>query len=404
MGPITELFYLVRCQQWPEFVELLRKHPQEGLTVVKGKTLLIFICSSYPPPPLDVIQTYLELQPSSVKILSRRRRSPLLLACRESFPVEFITALACADPNSILVQDYRKNNVFHICGAFPVSEETLFTLLSIAGPEISREALLQVNEHGKAPVHLALQSNSPMTQSEFEALVKATPIDELSLSPLEALDSEIRRFLETAVDKLPPPSTPVSTKDPTQYCNPEQSVSVERMWMWRPGDSLILWKSLKRALCILGFDKDNMSTYPLLHACMEQDPRSETYMFECIVSLNPLYVCQARVSDGALPLHLAARMATDSDAWLKRIELLVRLYPKGASVPDCDGRLPLELLFSSGGPVSWAQARTLISAYPIAITRLELPESFYPRLLSRLMDSGSADAAYQILLETPTLI
>ena len=127
-------------------------------------------------------------------------------------------------------------------------------------------------------------------------------------------------------------------------------------------DSLMLWRCMHKMLVVLGAANDSLLlTYPLLHECIRQDPHCNTFFFHCILSLNPHYAYQAD-TNGDLPLHVAARVAENTKEWQNRLTRIVVSYPKGASIANTQGKLPLELLQD----VSWDHMRLLVRCCPVA--------------------------------------
>jgi hypothetical protein len=167
---------------------------------------------------------------------------------------------------------------------------------------------------------------------------------------------------------------------------------------------------MKKALVLLGVDEHESSTCTPLHSCIETDRLCETMFFDCLLRINSFYACQSRSSDGSLPIHLVARYAREAsdvaaaEKWTERMHTLLDLYPKGTTIQDSEGRLPLELLAQPRGRASWEQIRMLLEVSPSAVSRLEFGEPMYSYLLARLNREHSTDTIFQMLCETPTLI
>jgi hypothetical protein len=104
-----------------------------------------------------------------------------------------------------------------------------------------------------------------------------------------------------------------------------------------------------------------------------------------------------------LPLHLICGLAArdGQEHWAERIRKLVQLYPKGAGIPDVEEILPLEHLVRP--TVTFGHVRPVLEAFPSALARLNLPETLYPYVLSKLTMQRSSTAIFQIIRETPTL-
>ena len=417
------LHELAHQSAWAEVLMRLKSHPQEALHVVETEdwlqrqrlasydsllltgnlTALHLVCTRR-NPPLEVIKAYLKAQPSAIKILTFDSKSPLSLACFAGASPEIISYLARAYPDAMMLQDHLGWNVFHIFSRFETPERLLSTLIDIAGPERTEKALLMCDRKGRAPIHFACGNVSRITKDNFALLARSTRMDSLNRLPLKELCTQYRRQFQSALTASPIPSSAISTTDdPSQFCKPKKAVpSVERFWMWRPQDALALRRCWNMAFVLLGADGVDMSTYPLLHECLERDDKGTTEMFEYVLCLNPHYACHLRPSDGTLPLHVLARLAVNGEEhWIERIRTLVRLYPKGAGIPDQEGRLPLELLAQP--TVTWEHVSPVLEAAPQAIAKLDLPENLYPQVLSQLAIHESWDALYQIIRETPTL-
>ena len=419
------LHELVYKSAWEEVLARLKSHPHEALHVVQRSrewlehrnlvlddfllvtdanvSALHLACFGRNPPP-RVLKAFLDVQPRAIKILTASNKSPLYLACLSRARVENISLLAMADPDAILLRDDRGRNVFHLCCAHPrLVANTLTALMNAAGLERTESALLSLDRDGNAPIHLACSRDSGVGKNEFSLIARfSTRIQ--SPSPLEAMCTEYREYFQSALSSSPIPTSAVSTDDPTPFCNPQKVLSPDRFWMWRPTDALSLRRCWNMAFSLLGADGNDMATYPLLHECLERDVTCRTDMFNYVLCLNPHYACQLRPPDGTLPLHVIARLAGENGDrhWVERIQMLIRLYPKGAGIPDQDGNSPLELL-------AWAHATfdhvaPILEASTSSLSRLDLPESLYPNVLSQLVRRESWNTIYQILRGTPTLI
>lgn len=419
------LHELVYKSAWEEVLLRLKSHPHEALHVVQcsrewlerrnlvlddfllvtdaNVSALHLACFGRNPPP-RVLKAFLEAQPRAIKILTANNQSPLSLACLSRARVENVSLLAMADPDAILLRDDRGRNVFHQCCAHPrLVANTLTVLVNAAGPERTESALLTLDRDGKAPIHLACSRDSGIGKSDFSLIARfSTGIQ--SPTPLEVMCTEYRDYFQSALSSSPIPTSAVSADDPTPFCNPRKVLSPERFWMWRPSDALSLRRGWNMAFSLLGADDNDIATYPLLHECLERDVACRTDMFNYVLCLNPHYACQLRPSDGTLPLHVIARLAGENGErhWVERIQMLVHLYPKGASIPDQDGNLPLELL--ARATVTFDHVAPILEASTSSLARLDLPDSLYPNILSQLARRESWSTIYQILRDTPTLI
>jgi hypothetical protein len=410
------LHELVYKSDWEKVLLRLKSHPHEALHVVQSRDWLarrnflfdtnlsaLHLACARRNPPRRVIEAFLEAQPQSTKILTYRNMSPLSLACISRARLENISLLATADPDAVLLQDRKGRNVFHHCCAHILTANTLPVLLNAAGPERTTRALLALDRDGKAPIHLACSRNSGVSKSEFSMIVRSTRIQSLNERPLEVLCNEYRENFQSILSFGAIRDSAVSTDYPTPFCNPLQILVPERFWMWRPTDALFLRRCWNMAYTLLGADDNDLATYPLLHECLERDVTCRTDMFHYVLCLNPHYACQLRPSDGTLPLHIIARLAAEDGErhWVERIQILVRLYPKGASIPDQDGNLPLELL--TRPTVTFDHVAPVLEASTNSLALLDLPESFYPYILFQLTRIESFTTVYQILRDAPTL-
>ena len=88
--------------------------------------------------------------------------------------------------------------------------------------------------------------------------------------------------------------------------------------------------------------------------------------------------------------------------WVERIRVLVQLYPKATAIPDPDDNLPLEILARST-VVTYSHVGPVFESNPTALARFDLPETFYPYVLSQLARRKCVNGIFQVLKDTPTL-
>jgi hypothetical protein len=414
-----ELHRLAFERRWEEMEERVRSHPEEALHVINGHLTALITALKTPPqrPPLNVITTYLEVAPDAASMYTRDGIPPLAFACYAGCDPNIVVALAAAHPDAVLYQNSRGCNVFHHCcqlwilGKWSDSEGTpIEEILSVVEDNVANQALLSLDNLGRAPIHMACERENRIPDSEFRVLANATRTRDLTLSPIISLNTSHRDLLRAGLNTRNLTRQVISTEDPSPHCNEARSVSVRHLWTWRPQDNIFLWKCLKKARVLLGVEEHESSICTPLHSCIEMDSLCETLFFDCLLRINPFYACQSRSSDGSLPIHLVARHAREaSDAilaekWTERIQTLLSLYPKGMNIQDSEGRLPLELLAQPRGRASWEQVRMLLEMSPSAVSRLEFAEPMYSYLLARLNREQSTDMIFRILCETPTLI
>ena len=416
------LHELVAKRSWEEVLIRLKTHPHEALHVVdtlewlrrlasyKGTSLaddsniaaLHLLCIDK-HPPRRVIRAFLDAQPKAIKVCTSDNKCPLFLLCISKASPEKVSILAKADPDAVLKQDINGMNSFHACCLDGAAENTLVALMDAVGPERTQQGLLACDQrHIHAPIHFACARMSQIRLNDFALVFQRTPIESLNVNPLQVLCNEFRNNFQYCLRTSPIPTDAVSTDDPSPYCCPDRHVALERFWMWRPMDALFLRRAWNMAFTLLGASGSDMSIYPLLHECLERDFTCTSNIFDYVLCLNPSYACQIR--DGLLPLHVICRLAArdGQDHWAERIRKVVQLYPKGASIPDVEGVLPLELLLSPA--VTFEHVVPVLEAFPSALARLDrLPETLYPYILSKLVMRQSLSVIFQIIRETPTL-
>ena len=350
--------------------------------------------------PLNVMEAYVRVQPTSVLLLTGEKRCPLHLACYSRNSLEIIRFLAEVDPQTIFMDDPLYGwNAFHICTHSNCREDVLSMLIEVVGPDGTAAALGSKDLKGRTPIVLACRSQPKISKRYFTTLHQESGVQNLKQTLLEEISRNYGSFLTGALKLKPPPSSVVSTGNPSAYCNSKRIISVESFWLWRPQDSFTLWECMHKIIVVLGVTNDSqLPTYPLLHECIRQDSHCQTAIFDCILSLNPHYVCQLD-SNGDLPIHVAARLAENTKEWKNRLTMLVKSYPKGASMVNNEGKLPLELLRN----VSWGHMAPLLRCCPVALSRLNIPEALYANVLAKLGQKGISNTMLTILKETPSL-
>lgn len=408
---------------WEKVLARLKTHPQEALHVVdsigwlgrrtaskfalladdSNISALHLVCA-HENPPRQVLRAYLEAQPKAIKILTGDNKSPLLLACHAKLRPEKLAILIQADPDAILGQDIDGRTSLHVCCLNGAPENSIRVLIDTAGPERIERALLACDRRSNhAPIHCACNRTSEIRLEDFALVYEHTRVESLALSPLQVLCQEFQTNFQYCLRTSPIPTTAISTGDPSPYCNPDRAIPIQRFWMWRPMDALFLRRAWNMAFTLLGAHGSDMSTYPLLHECLERDPECACDMFDYILCLNPHYAYQIRNDDGLLPLHVICRLAAQNGErhWAERIRKLVQLYPKAASISDPDGNLPLEILVRP--TVTYEHAGPVLETYPSALARFDLPETLYPYALAQLARRQCLNGIFQIIKDTPTL-
>jgi hypothetical protein len=408
---------------WTALLESLKEHPEESLLQinsepflksgegprrledlflydVRGIAPIHLVVTRHDPPP-EVLRELLILQTGGTRLVTSDARSALHYALYTKKSAEIIKILVSADPVSATWQDSRNMNSFHIVAQFQSQPDVLSTVLDNVQPHLVESALLACDEKGRRPLGIACEVAPLISKSDFALMYHASPAL-LTKSTLEAVCSSYKKHFHAALSVKPVLKKPVSDKDPTTFCNPRKRVSIEDTWLWRPSDTLALWIGWHKVFSLLGADANDTAAYPLLHACMELDPDCHTIIFPCILSLNPFYACQLKGQ--SLPIHLACRLARDTDSWRKRLEALLRIYPKGSSIVDFDGCVPLEIIIKRERS-SWKLVRVVLQHNPVALARVNLAERYYPPLLEKLQACpDGASTIFELLRSTPTLV
>lgn len=421
--PPTRLHQLAYNSNWNGVLKRLEECPEEGSQTVNHTTWMkqdgeclpeddLIIEATHLTPmhilctrrdvPVNVLDAYVRAQPEAIRLLTNDKRAPIHLACYAKQSFEVIQFLAEADPDTLLLQEtFDGWNVFHICVHCDTEENVMSMMLNVAGPSRTASALAMQDRRHRIPVVLACNVRPKITKADFALLFQESSTENLERSLLEEISRNYRSYISSALKLKPPPKSPVANGDPSPYCSPTKSISVEGFWLWRPMDSLALWRCMHKMLVVLGAARDSdLATYPLLHECIRQDPHCKTYFFHCILSLNPHYAYQMD-TNGDLPLHVAVRRADNSREWQNRIAGLVISYPKGASIANREGELALELLDKKH--VSWDHMRSLLRCCPVALSRLHLHESCYAEVLAKLEKKSYTSTMFAILKETPSL-
>jgi hypothetical protein len=377
--------------------------PEDDILIEASSLTPIHILCTRRNLPVEILEKYLSALPSSTRLLTSDMRTPIHLACYSMQSLAVIEFLARHDPDCLtLSEDFDGWNPFHICVHCGAEEQVMARLLDIVGPKDRREKALSMKDrYGRTPLDLACNVRPKIGTADFALVYRASNLELLDGPPLETLSRNYRTYLTGAIQLKPPPRKLVSTGLPSPFCNPRKTLTVESIWLWRPADSLALWQCMHKALVVLGACDTDVATYPLLHECIRQDPHCRTHMFHCLLSLNPHFSLQSD-GNGDLPLHVAASLAERTREWQDRLSFLLVAYPKGASIVNRDGNLPLEILDSRR--LSWNHMRPVIRCCPVALSRLDLHESLYAFIISKLGQKGYNSTIFTILKETPSLV
>jgi hypothetical protein len=376
--------------------------PRGGGLEVSTKIAVIHILCTRIDLPLNVLQTFVQAHPTSISLLTSNQNCALHLACYAQQPVEIILCLAQADPDAMLWREATSlRNVFHICVEFGRHlREVIPMLIHIGGPDRMIHALASKDVANRTPIVLACGRND-VAQSDFATLHHASPKENLERPLIQELSLCYKGRLKKVLTSKLTRKTVLSTQVPSRVCHPNKaSVTAGFTLTSNLNDAFALRACWHKLVVILGCeDESQLSTFPILHECIRQDSSCETLFFHMILSMNPYCMCQLD-SYGELPIHVAARLATNTKAWQQRIEALVRGYPKGASIANTDGELPLELLCH----VSWNHTRYVLLYCPLALSKLSLSESLYAEVMAKMGPTGGQlHFIFTILKGTPTL-
>jgi len=378
--------------------------PEDDLVIEAKQLAPIHILCTRKNLPKEILKKYVDKCPDVFRLLTSDKRSALHLACYSNQSLEVILFIATTDPDSISWQEsFDGWNALHICIYCDTEAGVTSSLLNVAGDQMSEIALTCKDKHGRIPLVLAYNVRANITKSDFECIFHASKHLVLKKSPLEELSRNYSSYLSTCLELKPPPKAMISNSAPSLFCNRRKSISVESLYLWRPGDSLNLWRCIHKVMVVLGMNntKENcVSTYPLLHECLMQDPHCRSNIFYCILSLNPHYVCQINTNHD-LPLHVAARLAEDTREWKNRISHLLVAYPRATSIQDGKGKVALEILVERN--LNGSLIFPLVRCFPQALSRLSLHTTLYSRILSKLSKKKDFNVVFVILKEIPNL-
>ena len=414
---------LAMKSSWNGLLERLETHPDEALLQTVGKAhqapydfsipgfeeleestniAAIHILCTRRDLPLHVVEAFLQAQPASVRLLTSNKNCALHLACYAQQPLEIIKCLVQADPDAILSQEATTlRNVVHICLSFgsPL-REVMPMLIHIGGPERMAHALASKDVSSKTPLVLACEPNN-MARADFAVLFESSSKENLQRPLIQELSHGYSGRLTKILSLILAKKSALPDCNPSRICNPKGALGVAGyMLTSNLNDVYALRLCWNKLLIILGVaDEDQICMFPLLHEFIRQDSRCETMFFQMIICMNPPYMCQMD-SNGDLPIHVAARLATNTEEWRQRIDALVRGYPRGASVANKEGKLPLELLRH----VSWKHVRCLVLFCPLALSKLRLSESLYAEVMAKIGPPNvQSNFVFTILKNTPTL-
>lgn len=404
---------LAMNSNWNGLLKRLESHPDEALfqaaaTASVGpledstNIAVIHILCIRPDLPLNVLEAFVHEQPASTRLLTSKQNCALHLACYSQQPLEIIQCLAQAYPDAILWREATSlRNVFHICVEFGRHLRGVIPMLiQIGGHDRMVHALASKDVSNKTPLVLACWRND-VTQSDFGALHQASSKENLERPLIQELSNCYKGRLKKVLTSKLTKKTVLSNYLPSRVCNPKgASITAGFNLTSNLNDAFALRACWHKLVVALGCeDESQLSTFPILHECIAQDSSCETLFFHMILAMNPYCMCQLD-SNGDLPIHVAARLATNTKEWQHRIEALVRGYPKGASIANMEGELPLELLRHA----SWNHMRYLLLCYPLALSKLSLPESLYAEIMTKMGSTGwQSHFIFTILKDTPTL-
>jgi len=419
-SPPPLMHRLAYDSDWNGVLERLTSNVQEGLQTVNNTTWMdgggdltsdeTIIESQMLAPihilctrqvPVTVLQAYLAAQPEACNLETSDGRRALHLACYSLQSPEVVRCLAEADPDALsCLESFDGWNVFHICAYLGAQEEVMSTLLQIAGPIVTSVALRTQDKLGRTPLELACILRSKISSTDFALLYQHSPADCLRRPILEELDRHGHGADSWKRATAWPPSA-VSHHRPSFFAHPSRRLPSFRPHLLRPADSLALYLTMSKVLAVLGATDENLTTHPLLHECIRQDPELRTSFLEFFLRHNPYYVCQVD-SNGDLPLHVAARCASiEHQQWEYWLRRLLRMYPRGASVVNRDRELVLEILHNRNMP--WRMIGPTLDQCPTALIRLRLPEAMYANVLAKVGLASTPNTMFVILRESHML-
>lgn len=373
--------------------------------IIEAKSLApIHILCTRRNLPKEILEKYFAVYPEVFRLLTSDERSALHLACYSQQSLEVIQFIATKAPDTLSWQEaFDGWNALHICIYAGVGEGVILSLLDIVGENLRTISLISKDKHGRSPLILACNVRAKITKSDFEYIFHASKNLVFEKSPLEELSRNYHSYISACLALKPPPKSFISNGAPSPFCNNKKSISVESLYLWRPEDSLNLWRCIHKVMVVLGMDSTqgtNISTFPLLHECLRQDPHCRTHIFYCILSLNPYYACQID-ANGDLPLHIAARHAEATSEWKSIISHLLIAYPKAASIQNRQAKFGLEILVTRN--TKWSLIRPFLRCYPQALSRFSLHSTLYSKILSKLSHIADYTSIFMIIKEMPDL-
>jgi ankyrin repeat protein len=380
----TDMHEIVAESNWDGLLERLETNPEEASIGIGTSYLLeddmlgannmtpLHLLCTRPHLPPTVLEAYLKAAPNSIRIVTDSGFSPLHFACYCRQIRAIILLLVTADPELLTFQENLQHwNPFHLCIKYGSRKDVMKTLLDCGKPNIVAKALASEDRQGKTPIALACE-HQKINLPDFILLRNACLNMELKRPLLQELSLGFHSILNDSLRTKLTPKVSVVKCPPSRYCNPKKQISIEgTVWSLSLGKSYAIWDCMHKLLFLLGVtDKRQLVTFPLLHEIIRQDMDCTTLFFDAILLLNPYYVCQVD-PNGDLPIHVAARHANKTNECNRRLQILIRDYPRSAALANREGKLPLEMLSDTNVKV----VRMLVNACPLALSRLRLHDS-----------------------------
>ncbi|KAG7349297.1 ankyrin repeat domain protein [Nitzschia inconspicua] len=398
---------------------------------------------------LGLVQTYewngtlerIASHPDECKAVGVQGRTPLHVACDHDAPAEVVAALVQAFPEASLMVGTSSMNPLHItCSSHHASVEVVQVLLQ--GGVDTQTSMRDID--GDTPLHAACRCGAPM--ETLRVLLEANPAvvherDYEGLTPLLRLwvrcfvmlgDDVLDRFqgpsdltgelgetwqktelllrcshLGSLRGPTSPPSFPLSCQNGTVTSGlPFEDLPPN--YTFRPVHAVAAVDCPRPVI--------KMATILYPKQLVELDEMGMTPLL--IASKAPIYKVRDLSDEGfMLEDRVYGDSDTDSDHDMDDadrvdsgqpsvLDILVTADPSAARIEgrfgSCRGRLPLHLAVATGKP--WNEGiKSILAAYPEAISRIDPLTGLYPFQQAAASDRPECSVIFELLKKDPSL-
>jgi ankyrin repeat protein len=297
-------------------------------------------------PPLDLVESLMQLAPTTIRIQDKFGDLPLHWACRYKASTDVVKMLLEAYPEAVGMQgEYGMLPLHYACKYGAPSN--VVEMLADAFPQ----GITKLDDKGNLPLDYALAEGELSPETHF--LLSPQTFWELCQGE-ESLVPEISyKIMSRELYDV----CSIMSKELLSLCveawrKDRNSATFDSIWQWLKEN-----EDNHMLLEVAASKKDDDSRTPI-HWLVRARPPCD--LVESLIQLAPDAV---KVKDkyGETPLHWACRYDASHDV----VKILLAAYPLAAELPDRYGNLPLHTEWTYYSPLSHAQKK-LPTSYPKA--------------------------------------